>query len=99
MIITKHVKFAKNKTDYEWLYKDGTSHRYRYNNFWPESDSNSEANGTTISRHDESKATKGKSTLESETEAESPASEIPDPTRTSQIVGGTKVKEEESQQI
>lgn len=43
VIVTKHVRFAEDKIGYEWLYKDNTLHKYRHNDFWSESDSESES--------------------------------------------------------
>lgn len=38
--MTKHVKFAEDKTGYEWIYK-GTTQAFKHNEVWSEDDQDS----------------------------------------------------------
>lgn len=87
VVITKHVQFAEDKIGYEWLYKDSTLHEYRYNNFWAESDSESEPEHATTYRHNKPRATKEELPSEPENDPEDLASEKTSLTRACRTVG------------
>lgn len=87
VIITKHVRFAEDKPGYKWLYKDSTLHKYRYNNIWSESDSESDSDQTTTPWSNKLRTTKEELPSASENDSEDSISERTNSTRIFRTVG------------